>query len=127
MGEEAFADFRRAINDPATVHAHEADPRGLPDSSGRGIGSSGGAAGCHPPRVGLGWPGAVSIARALTQPDQADSMRRSNKFLLRPTGRQAGSLAGCLEDHRQLYNGALKHRRSAWRMGGFVSCSAFRH
>jgi putative transposase len=52
------------------------------------------------------------------QPDQADSMRRSYKFLLRPTGRQAGSLAACLEDHRQLYNGALEHRRTAWRMSG---------
>jgi putative transposase len=45
-------------------------------------------------------------------------MRRSYKFLLRPTGRQARSFAACLEDHRQLYNGALEHRRTAWRMGG---------
>jgi putative transposase len=42
-------------------------------------------------------------------------MRRAYKFLLRPTVRQAGSLAACLEDHRELYNGALEHRRTAWR------------
>ncbi|MCO5968575.1 transposase [Actinoallomurus sp. WRP6H-15] len=42
-------------------------------------------------------------------------MRRSFKFLLRPTARQAGSLAACLEDHRQLYNAALEHRRTAYR------------
>ncbi|MGW5415945.1 RNA-guided endonuclease InsQ/TnpB family protein [Actinomadura geliboluensis] len=45
-------------------------------------------------------------------------MRRSFKFLLRPTARQAGSLAACLEDHRQLYNAALEHRRTAYRMAG---------
>ncbi|WP_256862501.1 helix-turn-helix domain-containing protein, partial [Microbispora sp. GKU 823] len=39
-------------------------------------------------------------------------MRRSFTFLLRPTGKQAASLAACLEDHRQLYNAALEHRRT---------------
>jgi transposase len=42
-------------------------------------------------------------------------MRRSFKFLLRPTGKQAAALAACLEDHRQLYNAALEHRRTAYR------------
>ncbi|MFD0855073.1 helix-turn-helix domain-containing protein, partial [Actinomadura adrarensis] len=36
------------------------------------------------------------------------AVRRSFKFLLRPTARQAGALAACLEDHRQLYNAALE-------------------
>lgn len=45
-------------------------------------------------------------------------MRRAFKFLLRPTARQAGSLAACLEDHRQLYNAALEHRRTAYRKAG---------
>ncbi|QKW40294.1 transposase [Actinomadura sp. NAK00032] len=45
-------------------------------------------------------------------------VHRSFKFLLRPTARQAGSLAACLEDHRQLYNAALEHRRTAYRKAG---------
>ncbi|XVQ87367.1 RNA-guided endonuclease InsQ/TnpB family protein [Microbispora siamensis] len=45
-------------------------------------------------------------------------MRRSFKFLLRPTTKQAASLAACLEDHRQLYNAALEHRRTAYRTAG---------
>ncbi|MEU6411873.1 transposase [Microbispora sp. NPDC046933] len=45
-------------------------------------------------------------------------VRRSFKFLLRPTGKQAASLAACLEDHRQLYNAALEHRRTAYRKAG---------
>ncbi|MFC4055812.1 RNA-guided endonuclease InsQ/TnpB family protein [Actinomadura syzygii] len=40
------------------------------------------------------------------------------KFPLRLTARQAGSLAACLEDHRQLYNAALEHRRTAYRKAG---------
>ncbi len=43
-------------------------------------------------------------------------MRRASKFPLRPTTRQIGALAGMLDDHRQLDNGALEHRRTAWRM-----------
>lgn len=31
-------------------------------------------------------------------------MRRSYKFLLRPTARQRAALDACLEDTRQLYN-----------------------
>ncbi|MGI5520248.1 RNA-guided endonuclease InsQ/TnpB family protein [Micromonospora sp. CA-259024] len=42
-------------------------------------------------------------------------MRRAYKFLLRPTTRQAASLAACLDDHRSLYNSALEERREAWR------------
>ncbi|MEU6996737.1 transposase [Nonomuraea sp. NPDC046570] len=45
-------------------------------------------------------------------------MRRSFKFLLRPTVKQAAALAQCLEDHRQLYNAALEHRRTAYRKAG---------
>ncbi|MGW5162812.1 RNA-guided endonuclease InsQ/TnpB family protein [Nonomuraea wenchangensis] len=41
-------------------------------------------------------------------------MHRSFTFLLRPTARQAAALASCLEDHRQLYNAALEHRRTAY-------------
>jgi putative transposase len=42
-------------------------------------------------------------------------MRRSYKFLLRPTRRQEAALGACLEDTRQLYNAALEERREAWR------------
>jgi len=45
-------------------------------------------------------------------------MRRSYKFLLRPTSKQAAALTACLEDHRQLYNAALEHRRTAYRKAG---------
>ena len=45
-------------------------------------------------------------------------MRRSYKFLLRPTGGQAAALAGMLEDHRQLYNAALEHRKTAYQRAG---------
>ncbi|MEO3890297.1 transposase [Nonomuraea sp. B5E05] len=45
-------------------------------------------------------------------------MRRSFRFLLRPTARQAAALAACLEDHRQLYNAALEHRRTAYAKAG---------
>jgi putative transposase len=45
-------------------------------------------------------------------------VNRAYKFLLRPTGQQQGALTACLEDHRQLYNGALEHRRIAYRLGG---------
>ncbi|MEU3162991.1 transposase [Streptosporangium sp. NPDC006930] len=41
-------------------------------------------------------------------------MRRSLKFLLRPTARQAVALTACLDDHRALYNAALEHRRTAY-------------
>ncbi|MEV0236482.1 helix-turn-helix domain-containing protein [Nonomuraea sp. NPDC050786] len=40
------------------------------------------------------------------------------KFLLRPTSKQSAALAACLEDHRQLYNAALEHRRTAYRKAG---------
>jgi putative transposase len=46
------------------------------------------------------------------------AVRRSFKFLLRPTTKQATALAACLEDHRQLYNAALEHRRTAYRKAG---------
>ena len=43
------------------------------------------------------------------------AVRRSYKFLVRPTGKQAAALSACLEDHRELYNAALEHRRTAYR------------
>jgi len=45
-------------------------------------------------------------------------VRRSFKFLLRPTVKQTVALAACLEDHRQLYNAALEHRRTAYARAG---------
>lgn len=42
-------------------------------------------------------------------------MRRSYKFLLRPTTKQAQSLTEMLRDHCTLYNAALQERRDAWR------------
>lgn len=48
-------------------------------------------------------------------------MRRSYKFLLRPTSKQVAALEACLEDTRQLYNAALEERREAWRKGVSVN------
>ena len=48
-------------------------------------------------------------------------MRRSYKFLLRPTSKQVAALEACLEDTRQLYNAALEERREAWRKGHRVT------
>ncbi|WP_245691418.1 helix-turn-helix domain-containing protein [Sinosporangium album] len=45
-------------------------------------------------------------------------MRRSFKFLMRPTWHRQIALAACLEDHRELYNAALEHRRTAYRKAG---------
>ncbi|MBB6346619.1 putative transposase [Nonomuraea muscovyensis] len=45
-------------------------------------------------------------------------MRRSFKFLLRPTRGQVVALTACLADHQQLYNAALEHRRTAYRKAG---------
>ena len=45
-------------------------------------------------------------------------MRRSFKFLLRPTARQARLLTEMLADHCSLYNGALEERRTAYRQCG---------
>ncbi len=45
-------------------------------------------------------------------------MRRSFKFLLRPTAGQVAALTACLDDHRDLYNAALEHRRTAYRKAG---------
>ncbi|WP_242418683.1 helix-turn-helix domain-containing protein, partial [Frankia sp. CpI1-P] len=42
-------------------------------------------------------------------------MRRTYKFLLRPSGRQVASLNAMLGDHRALYNAALQERRDAYR------------
>jgi putative transposase len=44
-------------------------------------------------------------------------VRRSYKYLLRPTCKQIALLLACLEDTRLLYNAALEERREAWRMG----------
>ncbi|MBD3144075.1 IS200/IS605 family element transposase accessory protein TnpB [Microbispora camponoti] len=45
-------------------------------------------------------------------------VRRSFKFLLRPTRRQVAALTQCLHDHRELYNAALEHRCTAYRRAG---------
>lgn len=45
-------------------------------------------------------------------------MRRSYKFLMRPTSQQAVMLRLMLEDHRQLYNAALEHRKVAYAKAG---------
>ena len=45
-------------------------------------------------------------------------MRRSFKFLLRPTSKQGTALVQCLEEHRVLYNAALEHRRTAYARAG---------
>ncbi len=41
-------------------------------------------------------------------------MRRTYKFLLRPTGQQTAALTTMLRDHRALYNAALQERRDAY-------------
>jgi putative transposase len=55
-------------------------------------------------------------------------LKRSFRFLLRPTVRQAGLLSAMLASHRELYNAALEERREAWRRLGvsitFASQSA---
>jgi putative transposase len=45
-------------------------------------------------------------------------VRRTFKFLMRPTARQAAELTAMLNDHRDLYNSALQERRDAYQMGG---------
>jgi putative transposase len=45
-------------------------------------------------------------------------VRRTFKFLMRPTTRQAAELTAMLNDHRDLYNSALQERRDAYQMGG---------
>jgi putative transposase len=42
-------------------------------------------------------------------------VRRSFKYLLRPTAKQAAALTAMLGDHRALYNAALQERRDAYR------------
>ncbi|WP_101833762.1 RNA-guided endonuclease InsQ/TnpB family protein [Frankia canadensis] len=42
-------------------------------------------------------------------------MRRTFRFQLRPTSRQANTLTALLDDHRALYNAALQERRDAYR------------
>jgi putative transposase len=45
-------------------------------------------------------------------------VRRTYKYLLRPTSRQADALTRMLRDHREMYNAALQERRDAYRMCG---------
>jgi putative transposase len=42
-------------------------------------------------------------------------VRRSYKFLMRPTAHQQAALTACLDDHRALYNAALEERREAYK------------
>ena len=44
--------------------------------------------------------------------------RRTYKYILRPTQRQARLLQHNLDLCRELYNAALQHRRDAYRMAG---------
>jgi putative transposase len=66
--------------------------------------------------VGAKRPGMSDRATTGTESQGPVQVKRSYKFLLRPTSRQAAALLACLEDHRQLYNAALEERREAWRM-----------
>ncbi|MCO5992428.1 RNA-guided endonuclease InsQ/TnpB family protein [Actinoallomurus rhizosphaericola] len=54
----------------------------------------------------------------ISAPLRRVAVRRSFKFLLRPTRHQQTVLVACLEDHRQLYNAALEHRRTAYQRAG---------
>jgi putative transposase len=49
--------------------------------------------------------------------ESSGTLRRSYKFLLRPTGQQTGALIRMLADHCELYNAALQERRDAWKQG----------
>jgi putative transposase len=42
-------------------------------------------------------------------------VKRTFKFLLRPTSRQVHAFNACLEAHREMYNAALEERREAYR------------
>src|ERR1700750_3291520 len=61
----------------------------------------------------------VRLRDPTTCPDgeECPAVRRSYKFLLRPTTQQEAALSPSREDPRQLYNAALEERRAAWRMG----------
>lgn len=48
----------------------------------------------------------------------AEAVRRTFKYLLRPTSRQVDELVAMLDDHRTMYNAALQERRDAYRMCG---------
>jgi len=48
----------------------------------------------------------------------AVEIRRSYRYALRPTGAQQRALLAQLDAHRLLYNCALDHRRTAYRMAG---------
>jgi putative transposase len=67
-------------------------------------------------------PGFVGAGRyrggVVTEREGRWGVRRSFTFLLRPTRHQEIALAACLEDHRQLYNAALEHRRTAYAKAG---------
>ena len=52
---------------------------------------------------------------------RSQSLRRSYKFLARPTSKQVTAVEACLEDTRQLRNAALEERREAWRKGKRVT------
>ncbi len=67
-------------------------------------------------------PAALQTPRAVTHTDDQDrvQVRRAYKLRVWPTARQAAALGACLEDHRQLYNGGLEHRRTVYRMAGIT-------
>jgi putative transposase len=51
-------------------------------------------------------------------------VKRTFKFLMRPTVKQAAALTMMLEDHRELYNAALAERRDASRWPASLSATA---
>jgi putative transposase len=69
--------------------------------------------------TGAGLPVATALVPGVgaTLAFGCPAVRRSYKFLIRPTKRQEATFCSCLEDTRQLYNAALEERREAWRMG----------
>jgi putative transposase len=46
--------------------------------------------------------------------ESSRTLRRSYKFLLRPTVQQQSAFVHMLDLHREVYNAALEHRREAW-------------
>ncbi len=59
----------------------------------------------------------TSVRSVLTRREiNAVEIRRSYRYVLRPSGTQERALLAHLDAHRTLYNSALEHRRTAYRM-----------
>jgi hypothetical protein len=59
----------------------------------------------------------VCIGKGVESAEGCPGVRRSYKFLLRPTRKQEAALGACLEDTRQLYNAALNAAANILRAG----------